>query len=199
MARDVLELERHRPAIGLPQHRQRLDQRLGRDVQAQDARRDAGHELGVSRGSSRSGSSAGSPGGSEPSGSRRAARWPWVRCAFTRDIAAATPPSSRRSGGASVAGCAARQGDAPFPPGTPSGYSSRSLWTRREAARERLGVLLEERPPLRVDRLGEARYSVNSSSTKPVFRSSICSRSTPWNEDSDWDDRRLTHRVSFRK
>ena len=30
-----------------------------------------------------------SPIGSEPSGSRRAARWPWVRIAFTSAIAAA--------------------------------------------------------------------------------------------------------------
>ena len=49
---------------------------------------------GVSFGSSRSGSSDGSPTGSEPSGSRRAARWPCVRCALTSAIAAATPPSS---------------------------------------------------------------------------------------------------------
>jgi len=49
---------------------------------------------GVSLGIRRSGSSAGSPTGSEPSGSRRAARWPCILCALTRAIAAATAPRS---------------------------------------------------------------------------------------------------------
>src|SRR3954466_9870893 len=44
------------------------------------------------------GSSAGSPSGSEPSGSRRAARCPWVRCALTSDVAAWTAWSIASSG-----------------------------------------------------------------------------------------------------
>src|SRR5919197_579453 len=59
---------------------------------------------GVSFGSSRSGSSDGSPTGSEPSGSRRAARWPWVRNAFTSAIAAAMPPRSVSSTSGSTGG-----------------------------------------------------------------------------------------------
>ncbi len=67
---------------------------------------------GVRRGSSRSGSSAGSPGGSLPSGSRRAARWPCMRCALTSAIAAATAPRSwRRARRASAAAAGA-----PLPP-----------------------------------------------------------------------------------
>ena len=66
---------------------------------------------GVSFGSRRIGSSEGSPTGSEPSGSSRAARWPWVRCALMRAIAAATPPRSCASG-AEVAGAAVGAGAA---------------------------------------------------------------------------------------
>ena len=68
-------------------------------------------------GRSRVSSSAGSPIGSEPSGSRRAARWPCIRYALTSAIAAATPPRRpasvglRRAAGATGAGAAA----APFP------------------------------------------------------------------------------------
>jgi hypothetical protein len=43
------------------------------------------------------GSSAGSPTGSAPSGSSRAARWPCIRCAFTREVAACTACSSAAS------------------------------------------------------------------------------------------------------
>ena len=55
---------------------------------------------------SASGSRPGSPSGSEPSGSRRAARWPWLRTRLTSVLAACTACSSsslgrrRRSGGA---------------------------------------------------------------------------------------------------
>ncbi len=58
-----------------------------------------------------SGTSAGSPGGLAPSGSRSAARWPWLRCALTTDIAAATPASSSSS-----TGPVAADGAGPPPP-----------------------------------------------------------------------------------
>src|SRR4029079_2530057 len=57
------------------------------------------------------GSSAGSPSGSEPSGSSRAARWPWVRWALMSDVAAWTAwsiVSSGMPGAAAGARAAAR-------------------------------------------------------------------------------------------
>ena len=53
------------------------------------------------------GSSAGSPTGSEPSGSSRAARWPCMRCALTRLVAAWTACSSASSATGAAAGVAA--------------------------------------------------------------------------------------------
>src|SRR3954454_5702955 len=58
------------------------------------------------------GSSAGSPSGSEPSGSRRAARWPCVRCALTSDVAACTACSIVSSGMAAGAARARAAGAA---------------------------------------------------------------------------------------
>ncbi len=55
------------------------------------------------------GSSAGSPTGSEPSGSRRAARWPCMRCAFTIEVAAWTACSSASSGAPVSAGVTAER------------------------------------------------------------------------------------------
>src|SRR3954447_11899035 len=53
------------------------------------------------------GSSAGSPSGSVPSGSRRAARCPCVRCALTSEVAAWTACSSCSSGGPAASGAGA--------------------------------------------------------------------------------------------
>ena len=52
------------------------------------------------------GSSAGSPSGSVPSGSRRAARWPWVRWALSSEVAACTACSICSSTTAPVDGAA---------------------------------------------------------------------------------------------
>ena len=115
---------------------------------------------GVSFGSSRSGSSDGSPTGSEPSGSSRAARWPWVRCALTSAIAAATPPSSCASGVA----CAQRRwaarggcGAARVPLPLPRCAARQLLEQPRDPGmgRDELGIAaLEERAPLGRHRLG---------------------------------------------
>ena len=101
---DVLDLVRARAHVDLAQPRQGLEQGLARDVQPQDVRGDARLELGVSGGTSRVSSSAGSPIGSEPSGSSRAARWPCIRYALTRAIAAATAPRSPGSASTSDPG-----------------------------------------------------------------------------------------------
>ena len=98
------------------------------------------------------GRAAGSPGGSEPSGSRCAARWPCVRCAFTSDMAAATPPTIRSSAG----GASRRRGR-----GRRSGAVAVSVGAKLpqpyavgQARENELRVGLEELPPLRVDGLG---------------------------------------------
>ena len=59
------------------------------------------------------GSQGGSPAGSEPSGSRRAARWPWLRWALTSDIAGGHAVEQRladraRGGGSGTGIAAAR-------------------------------------------------------------------------------------------
>src|SRR3954467_5177082 len=53
------------------------------------------------------GASAGSPTGSEPSGSSCAARWPCMRCALTRLVAAWTACSSAASATGAAAGVVA--------------------------------------------------------------------------------------------
>ena len=95
VAGDVLDLVGDRAAVGLAQVRQRVGQRRARHVHAQDLGRDPGHDLG--RQADGVGSSAGSPSGSVPSGSSRAARWPWVRWAFSSEVAACTACSSSSS------------------------------------------------------------------------------------------------------
>ena len=103
---DVLELVGDRAAVDLAQRGQRLGERLAR--RRGRGAREAGMRAwssGVSGGISRDSARArGRPSGSEPSGSRRAARWPCMRCALTSAMAAATPPSSvsstRRAAGA---------------------------------------------------------------------------------------------------
>src|SRR5438034_1229841 len=87
---------------------------------------------GVSFGTSSSGSSEGSPTGSEPSGSRRAARCPCVRCALTRAMAAAMPPSSCASGACvgSTLGCGGG-GATCAPPFAPLPRKCGSCSTRR--------------------------------------------------------------------
>src|SRR5204863_395694 len=73
--------------------------------------------------------------GSEPSGSRRAARWPCVRCALTSAIAAATPPSSCSSA-ATAGGVAAGGGAASRPfvsTGSVSSRRTRPGWVATSA------------------------------------------------------------------
>ena len=76
------------------------------------------------------GSSAGSPMGGEPSGSRRAARWPCIRCAFTSEVAACTACSSAASATGAAAGVvAAGTGSAAVTaagPSAPSATEARS-------------------------------------------------------------------------
>ena len=200
VARDVLELERHRPAIGLPQDRQRLDQRLGRDVQAQDARRDAGHELGrqprlepvgverrvagrlrAERVEARSemavgamrlhqGHRRGDAAEQQAVGRRLGRRLRRQRPRERRFRRALRPGTARAAAGRAGGARAAPRGSPRRAPAT-SGRPTRGRpGTRRRAPRR-------------------SRCSDRLSARVP----------RPWNEDSDWHDRRLTHRVSFRK
>ena len=80
---DVLDLVGDRAAVGLAQVRERVGQRRARArTSGRGARGSAPAAPGVRP--SASGSSPGSPSGSEPSGSRRAARWPWLRTRPTK-------------------------------------------------------------------------------------------------------------------
>ena len=86
-------------------------------------------------GPSGSGSSDGSPSGSRPSGSRWAARWPWVRWALSSEVAAWTacmqsPRRARRSGcGGGAAGAARR----PRPAARGAGAAARAAPGRVDA------------------------------------------------------------------
>ena len=86
---DVLDLIRDRAAVGLAQVRQRVGERRAR---ARTSGRSSPGSAPGSRGvsPSASGSRPGSPSGSVPSGSRRAARWPWLRTRLTNVLAACT-------------------------------------------------------------------------------------------------------------
>src|SRR5207245_2051800 len=128
VAADVLDLVGNRAAIRLLQLRVCLGEGAPGHVDPQQVGRDAGHDLGVSP--SGPGSSAGSPGGSEPSGSRRAARWPKWRMAFTRAMAAATCFNSSGGGKREVGGVGSAAATAPVsrlpPPDRPRLSNTRS-------------------------------------------------------------------------
>ncbi len=80
---DVLDLVGDRAAVGLAQVRQRVGERRARARTS--GRCFAGIRAWISGvRPSASGSRPGSPSGSEPSGSRRAARWPWLRTRLTK-------------------------------------------------------------------------------------------------------------------
>ncbi len=106
---DVLDLVGDRAAVGLAQVRKRVGERRPRHVHVEDLGRDLGLHLG--RQPERLGVEPGSPSGSEPSGSRRAARWPWLRNAADAACWPPAPPAAAprralpaRSPGASPGG-----------------------------------------------------------------------------------------------
>ena len=106
VVRDVLDLVGDRAGVGLAQVRERVGEGLAGHGHAQHRRRDAGASARRS-GRRLPGSSAGSPTGSDPSGSRRAARWPCMRWAFTSEVAAWTAWSSAASATCAAAGVVA--------------------------------------------------------------------------------------------
>jgi hypothetical protein len=73
---DVLDLVRARAAVDLLQLRDDIGECLAGDVDAEDVRRDQALQLGSELGLSALGLQRRVATGSEPSGSRRAARWP---------------------------------------------------------------------------------------------------------------------------
>ena len=158
VARDVLQLERHRPAVRLAQDRQRLDQRLRLDVEAQDARRDAGHELGrqprlepvrVERGvAGRLRAERVEACGEMAVGAMR------LDQGHPRRDSAEQQAVGRRF---SLAGRHRRGGRRrAVSIGHAVGVELAQPPKQREVLEERLGVRLEERPPLRIHRLGSS-------------------------------------------
>ena len=153
MARDVLELERHRPAVRLAEDRQCIGQRLRLDVQAQDARRDACHELGRQPGlepvgierrvAGRLRAEGVEAGGEMAVGPMRLhQRHPRRDSAEQQTVGRRFAHGRRRSGGSAVS----------------TGHAVRIELAQpaqdREVLEQRLGIRLEESPPLRVHRLG---------------------------------------------
>src|SRR3954469_1898527 len=100
------------------------------------------------------GSSAGSPTGSEPSGSSRAARWPCMRCALTRLVAAWTAWSSAASATGAAAGVAAAGGGAVERRGVgPRGGGGRGRGGDRLGSRHGGGTVLAADDAVQPERL----------------------------------------------